>query len=163
MEETGSGGNWVLLWWAEAVLNKSLVQFSADGRCCVPSLLLGLKPDYGRSNGGNGDLLPKELTTSRLVPRTVVFSGPDLEAGHCRYTPPPETPGHSQASVLQSFVGSLLLSPASWCAQDFVCALQESVSPVLWKFCNQIPLAFKVKFPGDSQSFCQMPRLGNLL
>ena len=29
---------------------------------------------------------------------------------------------------------SLLLSPGSWCAQGFVCALQESVSPVLCKF-----------------------------
>ena len=29
--------------------------------------------------------------------------------------------------------------------------------------CNQIPLAFKVKFPGGSQSLCQIPRLGNLL
>ena len=36
-------------------------------------------------------------------------------------------------------------------------------SPVLWKFCNQIPLAFKVKFPGGSQSLCQIPRLGNLV
>ena len=27
----------------------------------------------------------------------------------------------------------------------------------------QIPLAFKVKFPGGSQSLCQIPRLGNLL
>ena len=35
--------------------------------------------------------------------------------------------------------------------------------PVLWKFCNQIPLTFKVKFPGGFQSFCQIPRLGNLL
>ena len=43
------------------------------------------------------------------------------------------------------------------------CALQGSVSPVLWKFCNQIPMAFEVKFPGGSQSFCQTPRLGNLL
>ena len=34
--------------------------------------------------------------------------------------------------------------------------------PVLWKFCNQIPLAFKVRFPGDSQSFCQVSRLGSL-
>ena len=34
----------------------------------------------------------------------------------------------------QSPVGSLLLSPGSWRAQDFVCALQESVSPVLCKF-----------------------------
>ena len=30
--------------------------------------------------------------------------------------------------------GSLLLSPGSWCTQSFVCALQESVSPVLCKF-----------------------------
>ena len=45
----------------------------------------------------------------------------------------------------------------------FCCALQESVSPVLWKFCNQIPLAFKVKFPRGSQSLCLIPRLGSLL
>ena len=31
-------------------------------------------------------------------------------------------------------MGSLLLSPGSWCVQGFVCALQESVSPVLCKF-----------------------------
>ena len=40
---------------------------------------------------------------------------------------------------------SFLLGPG---AQAFVCTLQVSVSPVLWKFCNHIPLAFKVKFPG---------------
>ena len=45
-----------------------------------------------------------------------------------------ETPGHSRASLGQSLVGSLLLSPGSWCTQGFVCALQESVSPVLCKF-----------------------------
>ena len=74
-----------------------------------------------------------------------------------------ETPGHSQASLGESLVGSLLLSPGSWCAPGFVCALQESVSSVLWKFCNQIPLASKAKFPGGSQFLCQIPRLGNLL
>ena len=47
---------------------------------------------------------------------------------------PPETPGHSQASLSQSIVGSLLFSPGSWCTQGFVCALQKSVSPVLCKF-----------------------------
>ena len=31
-------------------------------------------------------------------------------------------------------MGSLLLSPGSWCAQGFVCVLPESVSPVLCKF-----------------------------
>ena len=30
--------------------------------------------------------------------------------------------------------GQLLLSPGSWCAQGFVCALQESVFPVLCNF-----------------------------
>ena len=45
----------------------------------------------------------------------------------------PETPGHSQASLSQSLLGSLLLSPGSWCTQSFTCALQESVSPVLCK------------------------------
>ena len=58
--------------------------------------------------------------------------------------------------------GVIVLSPGSWWTQGFVCSLQESISPVLWKFCNQIPLVFKVKFPGGSQSLCQIPRLGNL-
>ena len=49
-------------------------------------------------------------------------------------TPPLKTPGHSQPSLGQSLVGSLLLSPGSWCAQGSVCALQESVSLVLCKF-----------------------------
>ena len=44
----------------------------------------------------------------------------------------------------------------------FICALQESVSPVLWKFCNQIPLASKVKVPEGSQSLCRTPRLGSV-
>ena len=75
----------------------------------------------------------------------------------------PETPENSQASQVQSLVGSLLLSPGSWSTQSFVCALQESLSPFLWKFCNQFPLAFKVKYPGDSQVPCRIPRWGNML
>ena len=56
-------------------------------------------------------------------------------------------------------------APFSWVMvrTRFCCALQESISPVLWKFCNQIPLAFKVKFPVGSWSLCRIPRLGNLL
>ena len=107
----------------------------------------------------------KIMVTSfkRSFAGTVVFSAPDPAAGHCQLTPLLETLLHSQASLDQSLVGSLLLSPGFWCTQGFVCAFQESVSPVLWKFCNQILLASKVKFPGDSLSLCQIPRLGNLL
>ena len=98
----------------------------------------------------------------RTYARTLVFGAPFPMAGLCRPVPP-ETPGHSQASLAQSFVGLLLLSPESWCIQGFVCVLQESVSPVLCKICDQIPLDSKVKFPGCSQSLCQIPGLGNLL
>ena len=58
-----------------------------------------------------------------MAPRTIVLSAPDPVAGHCRATPLLETPGPSQASLAQSLVGSLFLSPHSCCAQGFVCAL----------------------------------------
>ena len=58
--------------------------------------------------------------TSRL-------SAPKPAAGHHPHTPPLETPGHAQASLGQSVVGTLLLAPGSWCTQGSVCALQESI------------------------------------
>ena len=94
---------------------------------------------------------------------TAAHIAPDPAAGYHQPTPLLEIPGYSQATLGQSLLGSLLLSLGFWFAQCFVCALQESVSPVLCKFCNRIPLASKVKFPGGSQSLCQIPRLRNLL
>ena len=119
-------------------------------------------PVFGRDNVGNGDLLQKDLC-QHTAPMTVVLSAPIPMAGHCQPMPLAEMAGYSQAILAQSLVGSLLLSLGSWCVQILVCALQESVSPVLWKFCNQIPRASKVKLPGGSQSFYQIPRLGTLL
>ena len=58
---------------------------------------------------------------------------PQPWAGHHQPTALPETPGHSQASLCQSLVGSHLLSPGPWCTQRSVCSLAESVSPVLCK------------------------------
>ena len=53
---------------------------------------------------------------------------------------------------------------AHWCAQDFVCALQESLfPPVLWKFCNQIPLSFRSDSLGIPSLFAGSPRLGRLM
>ena len=54
---------------------------------------------------------------------------------------------------------SFLLGPGV----GFVVPKQGSVFPVLWSFCNQIPLAFKVIFPGYFQFLYLIPRLGNLL
>ena len=74
------------------------------------------------------------MSFKRSHARTAALSAPDPAGGHHQPMPPPETPGRSQASLSQSLVGSLLLSPGSWCTQGFVCALQKCVSLVLWNF-----------------------------
>ena len=75
-------------------------------------------------------------TFKRSCACTAALSTHDATAGHCRPTPPLETPGHSQASLGQSLVGSMFLSPGFWCTQGFVCALrvlfpQSCVSSVI--------------------------------
>ena len=59
---------------------------------------------------------------------TATLSAPNPAAGHHRPSSLLETLGHSQASLGPSLVGSLLLSPGSWCTQGPVCALPESIS-----------------------------------
>ena len=101
-----------------AMLSKSLIQFSTDERGCIPSLLFDLRPNYG---GGNEDRATSfKRSHTCVAPR----SAPDAAAGHRQPMPPLETLGYSQASLDQSLVGSLLLSPGSWCTEGFVCALQ---------------------------------------
>ena len=59
---------------------------------------------------------------------TATLSAPNSAVGHRQLTPPLETPEHSRARRGQSLMGSLLLSPVSWCTRGSVCTLQESVS-----------------------------------
>ena len=91
-------------------------------------MLFDLGPNYGGANEDNGDLLQKVpcMHCSTQCPQ------PCSRPYWCM--PLPKTPGPSRASLGQSLVGSLLLSPGSWCIQDSVCALPESVFPVLYKF-----------------------------
>ena len=51
----------------KAMLNKSLIQFSADGSLCFLPVVC-LRPFYGR---GNGDLLQKALGQHTALPSTV--------------------------------------------------------------------------------------------
>ena len=153
MGATGCGENWVLLSWA----GPCSVNLQSNFQLMFPPCSLSRGQTMTR-------VMAVTVTSFRRTPdSTVVSSAPDPTADHCQPTPPPETPGHSQASLAQSLLGSLLLSPGSWCTEGFVCALQEFVSSILWMFCNKIPLAFKVKSPGSSQSFGWISSLGNLL
>ena len=135
-----------------ATLSKSLVQFSV----VVPSLLFDLRPNYGGSNEDNGDLLQKVFCRHCCI--------------QCPWRCSRPLSTHTSAgnsSTLTGKSGSVscgVTAPFSWVlVHARFCLCQKSVSPVLWKFCNQILLASKVKFPGDSLSLCQIPRLGNLL
>ena len=97
-----------------AMLSKSLIQFSVDGRGCVPPCFLTWDQTMME--------VMKIMATSfkRFHARTAALSAPDPVASHCGHTPLPETSGHSRANLGQSLVGSLLLSPGSWWAQGFV-------------------------------------------
>ena len=76
--------------------------------------------------------------------RSQTFTGglsvPACEAGHHQLTPHPDNTGPSRASLVQSPVCPLLLSPVSWCAQG-PCAPQEPISPILckfWQWCDGV-------------------------
>ena len=64
---------------------------------------------------------------------TAALNAPKPAAGDLRPMPSLVILGYSWANLEQSFVGSLLLFPGSWCTQSSVCVLQKFVSPVLCK------------------------------
>ena len=109
-----------------ALLSKSLIQFSVDGWSCVPSLSF----TWGQTMEEVMKIMM--ISFKRSHASTATLSAPNPAAGLHWPTPLPGTPGHSRASLVQSLVVSLLLSPGSWCTQVSVCALLES--PVLCKF-----------------------------
>ena len=144
-------------WWERLTVGKSWSYFDGWGR--VPSLLIVLRPNYGRGNGGNGngDLFQKNLCLHCCI--------------QCSW--PHIRPLWTHASAWDSW--TLTGKPGSVSCQD---TIPFSFILMHTRFClcpprisflsplevrNQIPLASKVKFPGGSQSLCQIPRLGNLL
>ena len=60
-------GNWGLILMGEAMLRRSLIQFSVDGLSCVPFLLLDLKPNHGRANDSN------QFSSVQLLSRVRLF------------------------------------------------------------------------------------------
>ena len=153
-----TGRDWVrgklgLVLMGRAMLSKSLIWFSADELDSVPSLLFGLRPNSGRSNNSNGSKSPPSIG---LMP--VLLCSVSLTSEHA--TLYPRLPRRLLDTCRQAWLSLLwchFFSPGSWCTQGFVCALQESVSPVLGKFCNQGPLASKVQFQRVLSPFARFP------
>ena len=140
-----------------AILSKPLIQFSVNQRGCVPSLSFDLRPNYGGGTEDNGEVLEKvpcmhcSLQSAQSCSRLPLTHAPAKDSWTLT--------GKSES------VSCGVTTPFSWvlvCTRFCLCP-PKSVSSVLCKFCNQIPLASKVNIPGGSQSLCQIPRLGNLL
>ena len=66
-----------------------------------------------------------------IVNKSEVDVFPELS---CFFDDPADVGNLISGSSGSVSVGSLLLSPGSWCARGFVCSFQEPVSPVLCKF-----------------------------
>ena len=123
-------GNLGLVLMGGAMLSKHFTQFSVDGWGCVPSLLFGLRPRYGR---GNGDLLQKDLCQKTPQLPGLLYS--------VLQTPQQAIVNlHFRRRLLDTYTHLTrsfscgVTVPFSWVLvyTNFVCALQESVSSLLW-------------------------------
>ena len=109
------------------MLSKSLIQFFVDGWNCVPSLLF----TWGQTTVEVMKIMVTSFRRSHAC--TVTLSAPDPVAGHHPPMPLLETPGHSQGSLSQSLVVSLLLSPRLLCTRFCSCPPRDYF-PVLCNF-----------------------------
>ena len=123
MGETDWGGNFCLVLMGGAMLSKSLksnfllMDWAVFPPCCLT---------WGQTMVE----IMKIMATSfkRSCVHTAAFSAPKLAPGHRQPTSPPETPGHSRASLGQSLVGSLLLYPGS-CVHKLLFVPSKSLFP----------------------------------
>ena len=139
-------GNLGLALMGGAMLSKSLTQFSVEGLG-----LCSLSVVWPKAK------LWWVTSFKRTYDRTVLFNAPDPTEGHCQPMPLPETPGYSQANQLSFFWGhcSFSLGPGAHKVLFELSKCEVTVFPVLWKFCNQIPLVSK----SNSLGFlCPFPR-----
>ena len=157
MERTGCGENWVLLC-------KSLIQFSANGWTVFPPYSLAWSSPVLESADSMVRLKSSKMTHASASTSqdcccqcTLPHGRPLLTCLHNQRLPNT----HRQVSVSCG-----ITVPFPWVlvhTRFCLCPARVSVSPVLWKFCNQILLTFKVRFSGDSQSLYWILKLGSLM
>ena len=162
-------------WWEKlglalvgrALLSKALTQLFAD----VWGTFLGSFLAWGHRGLGSMDSMVGLMANSksglcqRGPSQTAAVSPPIPVVSPCQPTPPQETLegsptlegsfGSVSCGVTALFLWVLVHARLCLCPPRL-----ESLFPlVLWKSCDQIPLAFKTRFPGqkDSQSFVGSP------
>ena len=91
-----------------------LIQFSVDVQSLFPPCCL----TWGQTTVEVMKIMLTSFKRSKAYPAALNASNP--AAGHCKLTLPLETSGHSWECLGKFLVGSQLLSPGSWCAQDYV-------------------------------------------
>ena len=158
----GCGGTWILPWWARPCLVNLWANFLLMSGAVSPPCSL----TWGQTTAGVMVVMATYKRTSASM-----HASRDCWS-QCPW--PCGRPLSTHASTADSWTlrgksGSVscgVTAPFSWALVQkgfFLYPQTISVSSVLCKFCNQILLTFKVKFHAGSQSFCWIPRLGNLL
>ena len=139
-----------------ALLSKALIQLSTDVWGCTLSLVV-VWPEVTQT-------WSLQALVGLMVNYKRVYVKGDL----------PEPPSHASTGSPATLAGSFgsvscgITAPLLWVLVRvkfcFCPPRPESLFPlILWKSFNQILLVLKDKFPGDSQSLCQISRLGSLM
>ena len=152
MGGAGSGKNWVLLWWDRALLSKALIQLSADGRGCPPSLVV-VWPEATQpwSLGSMVGLMAPRRFMPRGTFLACCFQCPhpcgELLPTHASTGDPPTLA--VSYGVTAPFLWVLVHIRSCLCLPRLV----SLFPPVLWKSCNKMPLALKSNSLGIPNSF----------
>ena len=151
------------------LLSKALIQLSADWWGYTPTLVVFLS--WGDPALGSTDSMIELMATSKSVcakghlPRQLL---PPLLLS--LWSSPADRDSKGDPSLAGSFgsVSCGVTAPFLWILVQpkfslCLSSLESLFPPFLWKSCNQILLGFKVRFRGDTQSLCCVPRLGSLM
>ena len=133
-------------------------------------LIVWTEAKYGRDNDSNDDkVLQKDSCQHTSAPTTVVvraLTSRQATVDLCLHGRFLDIQRQVWDSLLWGHCSCFLGTVAHRCffflfVCFFVLSLQEPVSPILWEFCNQIPLAFKSHWVFRVP--CWVSRLGNML
>ena len=133
------------------------------GLCSLPATFLAWGNRVLESTGSMvGMVTSKRTYANTCLPELqllVPLSPWQVTADPCLHRRPSNTQGRSGS------VSCGITAPfPSVLVHTRFCAIQEFlISPVLWKFCNQTFLSFKVRFLGGSQPLWWIPRWGSLM